>query len=926
MLPFLKFLIFVIVAFGVPTTLFALRGFDSPFWWIEIAWLLGVVAWLGVRYRAGIEQVWHASGRPKTIGRWTFRPRSALGDLTAIVVLSALAVAIVPEAAMGQRPVDHDHTVHFFKAWNLWENFLSEGRLRGWSHLWFAGYPAQYLYPIGTDLFVGMVNLASFGWLSLGAAYGVAFFLFYAFKGLAIYALGRVSVGGWAGFLAALFYLGDEGSFRFGGWVYTAVWGVWPQGLSIVFGLFAMAFLPAVLKSRSWLPVVGFGLMLAMAMLTHPVQLIQFTLVGPVVLVAAMTSTDLRGRRLSGAFRMGIGYLCGGLLASIWLIPFFSVSDFAHKYGQGWRSLFETGMDLYALNWIEGTWIFPTALAIVGTAFLLFSRKTMQAFIGLMIILLLGASATDLLADFNFIELSDSFKFVQWQRLSMLFKPFLFIAAGAAIVEAASMVRSRESWTGEAVASRVVIVSILVLPVVYGFVNEVRQNQFVRNLTEVEDRPRREAIDKVVKWANEEWARREVKFYRLGAYVSHDDHTFVDLGTRIPMPMYKSGFMPAAIFKYKPKSKSVATFEEMNVRYVLSPKKLPAKSYELVEDLGQSTYLYELRTWKKDPFVVTGEGEVELVSWEDEEIVLKAGEGASGRLRLNVSYFDRWNAYRDGQEVPIKEVGSKADPNIGFMSVELAPGTYRFVFEREAPEVWASVTFALGILLVLLLFLLEIGKPRVFERFDALANDLIDWIEIFEDWQEPMLAKLAFAGLVGVVLAAAGLAYWTPPLEGESEIRYDFLDHVSDARVYKGNRTRSCRHVLGRHLCGDDEWEQVFSTFRDVGGDWKTCIWAHPLRGNQPLKIQWDDVPRGSQIAGWYGIAASGHTSQNWPVQISVAVDGVELDTLETKDDSKRYDFSLDVPEGAEEMDVSFEIQARNNGRRHLCFRAAVTE
>jgi len=926
---------FLLIAIGPPALAFGLRGFNSPFWWIGIAWLGASLGWLGVHWRKPLSRLWAWSDESKTIGPFSCRPRAALGDALAVAVLGLLAFAILPEAAMGRRPVDHDHTVHFFKAWNLWENFIAEGRLRGWSHLWFAGYPAQYLYPIGTDLFVGFVKYATFGALSLGAAYGVAFFLFYLFKALAIYALARVSVGAWAGLLAGIFYLGDEGSFRFGGWVYTAVWGVWPQGLSITFGLFAMACLPGILKRRSWWPVIAFGLFLGMALLTHPVQIIHFALVGPVALLAAMLASDVDGKRLSGAFRLSIGYLAGIGIASVWIVPFLSVSEFSEKYGVGWRTLYETGSDLYELHFIDGSWVFATALGVVGLVVLLFSRKTIQTFIGLMTFVLLSASATNILADFNFVELSDSFKFVQWQRISMLLKPFLFIAAGAAIVQVVTLLADRFDTASDderspvsrwSMAARIFVVLSLVLPLSYGFVDTVRKKQFLRNLTEVQQRPRRAAIEKFVKWANQEWDDREVPFYRVAAYVSHDDHSFVDVGVRIPMPMYKTGFMPAAIYRHKPKAKSVETFEELNVRYVLAPRKLPARSYELVEDLGQSTYVYELKTWKKDPFVVHGNGEVELVSWADEEIVLRAAEGSSGRLQLNVSYFDRWRAYRDGEALEIATETSSADKYLGFMSVDLAPGTYRFAFERQAPELWGWILFVLGLGLIALLVLFELGKPALFGRAKALLQDVIDWIEIFEDWQKPALARAAFAGLVAIGLTVSALAYWTPPLYKDKKspgVIYDFTDHLARADVFEG--TRRCGHVLGRHHCGDNEWEHVYATFRDVGDDWRTCVWAHPPKSNKPLKIRFRDVPRGGQIEGWYGISASGQVRQNWPVKFSVAVDGIELDELTTTDDEKRYTFALDVPEGDDEMDVTFDISADNNARRHFCFRAAVT-
>ena len=74
---------------------------------------------------------------------------------------------------------------------------------------------------------------------------------------------------------------------------------------------------------------------------------------------------------------------------------------------------------------------------------------------------------------------------------------------------------------------------------------------------------------------------------------------------------------------------------------------------------------------------------MQLERFGDEEIVLRAAPGAHGKLRLNVSYFSRWRAYRDGKRVPITLTYLREAPEeTGFITVPLAPGHYRFVFER----------------------------------------------------------------------------------------------------------------------------------------------------------------------------------------------------------------------------------------------------
>ena len=109
------------------------------------------------------------------------------------------------EVTAGERPVSHDHTIHYFKAWQLHEYLLSRvASCYGFSHRWFAGYPVNYLYPPGADLWVNAVAALSFGWLRFSQAYAVAFWLFHIFTGLALYRFGRLVGGPLVGLLAAI--------------------------------------------------------------------------------------------------------------------------------------------------------------------------------------------------------------------------------------------------------------------------------------------------------------------------------------------------------------------------------------------------------------------------------------------------------------------------------------------------------------------------------------------------------------------------------------------------------------------------------------------------------------------------------------------------------------------------------------------------
>ena len=98
-----------------------------------------------------------------------------------------------------------------------------------------------------------------------------------------------------------------------------------------------------------------------------------------------------------------------------------------------------------------------------------------------------------------------------------------------------------------------------------------------------------------------------------------------------------------------------------------------------------------------------------MIKFEEEEIVLRAAEGANGKLSLNVSFFDRWQDTLDGKKIPITplQIGTN---KTGFMTVPLKAGTYRFRFVPHWPERVVPYFFLLS--LCVCLFLLIWGKQR----------------------------------------------------------------------------------------------------------------------------------------------------------------------------------------------------------------------
>ncbi len=901
-----------IVILGISAALlFAItQGASDPFPFIYIAIAAALVAWTQPFWAAHFTSLHASLSEPRRVMGVSFKPSSVLLEVAIALGFLAIAAAIFPHQAMGDRPIDHDHPVHFFRAWQLRE-LLADGRLFGWSHHWFAGNPFEYLYPFGTEALVVSVWALGLGLWSLDTAYALTFVLFWALQGWSTYYVGKAFISRWTGILAGLFVLLDTGGYRFGGWVFAGQWGVWPNSLAIAIGMIGVAQLPKIVATKDRKSMAVFAIFMGLSLLTHPLQLVHLLVIVLVSLVALITS-ERDGSRVLGTARLLFSSVLAFCIGSIWLLPFFDTKKFSENYGEPWRNAYDMGARLYAGNLLEGTWMLVAILAMLGTAALLRDRRFKPSLIALMTFLCMAGASTWFISAFHLPQLSESFTYLQYQRFAMILKPYAFIAAGAALVSIFGMAKR----TSAPSPIRVFLVLLLGAPILFGWVDSLRNDQLTRNFQEKSDAPYQEARVKLAEWLNKDWLSREVPFYRVEIRNAYHDHSFVDFGTLVPMPIYKPGFTPAETFRYKMEGSSFDLLNALNVRYVVSTSQL-GTGYELVNDFGQGLKLYAYKNWKKDPFIVDGSGAFELVSWSDERIVLRADKAATGTLRLNVTDFSRWHATRDGKALKITATALPNQKNTAFMTVPLAPGELVFEFKRGMPEYVGLSLFLAGLGLCALL-LWSNKRPNGLGAIEVLVLHLAGVLEDADNTYKKPLEIAVALSFVALFAALIALAAWQPtPAQNlnVTEVRYDLGAHLADAQVARGHQR--CPSVLGRHLCTREEWGQVYPTAVEFNGKLRNCIWAHPY-AKAPLTIEFPNVPAG-RVLGWFGVADSGEG--NRPVETKWSMGAKVLFEGKTSHDGQTYPLSFEMPA---QGNLQVEINTANQGTRHFCFDAQV--
>jgi len=191
-----------------------------------------------------------------------------------LLLILAMGCYLLGDAMLGHRPVNADHRAHFFRLWEVNHHLLTEGRLHGWSHRWFAGYPVGYQYPQMTYFFIALLHRFSFGILTLSQAYGI--FVGFAFLSIAyaLYYFGRSVFSPTVGFLAAVMQMTDRGIHPTGGWGMTMELGVWLSSFSLVFSLLAVIYFEKMIEKKRVRDLGTFSLLLGLALLCHPIQLL----------------------------------------------------------------------------------------------------------------------------------------------------------------------------------------------------------------------------------------------------------------------------------------------------------------------------------------------------------------------------------------------------------------------------------------------------------------------------------------------------------------------------------------------------------------------------------------------------------------------------------------------------------------------------
>lgn len=585
-------------------------------------------------------------------------------------IVVAVALWVIWPIPIGKMPLSQDHTVHLGRTW-IWHEQLRSGHLSGWSSYWFFGFPVGELYPILCDFVIIAVRWATFGLLAWPKCYAVAFTGAYVAHGLVLIRIARAAgLGPVPGVLAAVLTFLDPGVLREGGWAYTVYYGVWlqPMAAALIWWAFAETYVligaeGPLQPRRLVLPAVAVALALQCHSIAIP--MLAFMAVLFVVLVGVRGALS---RTAAATLTMAV---IGACVAAWWLVPQISHRHWMSNYGTLYSDLTtmfsRVGGGVWAKHMAPPVGFVITAglvwCLVFGTRF---ARFMAVSAVGLWMM-----ASSDIFYGFRLDWLSDSARYLQYQRFIICAKPGLFIAAGAVLV--AIVRHGLAPWTAGGRDRKTV--ARLALCVVLGGAgglavvasawttakaNGVGKVRTIRNNDKKFDRD----VDAFFKWSANHWADRD-GFYRFAYKAKRHTHVYLDAPVYNGAPSYKIGFTPGDVYMHKPESEQAAVLDRLRVRYVVTTQSTGRKT-KPIKKFGKVKVFERPETDEQIARLVGG-GEIEVLEDDPDHgrvVVRVSGATEESRLEFNISGYPRWLLEHDGTPVDWYEVPvvGKAEP------------------------------------------------------------------------------------------------------------------------------------------------------------------------------------------------------------------------------------------------------------------------
>ncbi|MBX7083089.1 MAG: hypothetical protein K1X88_28035 [Nannocystaceae bacterium] len=595
-------------------------------------------------------------------------------------IVVVLACALIWPGPIGKMPLSQDHTIHLARAWMLGEEWKG-GHLSGWSTYWYFGFPLGELYPVLGDVAVLLLRGLSFGTLPWANCYGFVFAAGYVMQGLALLRVSRaMGLGPMAGvFAATLGYL-DEGVLREGGWAYTVYFGVWLQPIAVALIWWALAEITLACKMPQLAPrkLVLPAVLVCCALLAHPIALPMVAL-GTLVMVLALGLRADMARVLVG---FGAATATGAALAAWWVVPLFANRAWMANFGTLYSDLGTMLSRVAAGSWAKHMQPVVGYTIVVGLLWCIVRGQRFAKGLAVLAVLLWMMSTSDFFFRFRLDWLSESFRYLQYQRFIICAKPGLFLAAGAVPVALARFAWARWRRPDRDGRSTALALGgfVLALGVAGGIVGgaayEAKRGGVGDFRTQHIKGDKRFEKDFAAfnEWARNKWDKRD-EYFRFAYKAKRHSHVYADAPVYNHAPAYKLGYTPGEVFVHRPETEQASVLDRLRVKYVVGVS--GGRNAKVVKRFGKIKVFERAVTEQVARIVGDGELEVLVDDADHERVAVRVtGAGEGSRLEFNIAGYPRWQLLKDGVPVEWYEVPATGNGPIATQAARRA-GEFR---------------------------------------------------------------------------------------------------------------------------------------------------------------------------------------------------------------------------------------------------------
>ena len=143
-------------------------------------------------------------------------------------------------------------------------------------------------------------------------------------------------------------------------------------------------------------------------------------------------------------------------------------------------------------------------------------------------------------------------------------------------------------------------------------------------------------------------------------------------------------------------------------------------------------------------------------------------------------------------------------------------------------------------------------------------------------------------------------------------------DMLETADIRVGKIRCEGRHAAGKRCSGLPDWMRITREEVTVGGQRRTCLWAHPPANGAFLTVDFGAVPEGELLIR-HGLSDRASESENnSPVELRILSDAGER-LLRAHNKAGFQSERLEV-----RGRLKLKIRAKKDGMRHYCFKAEI--